>query len=192
MSHRCRLQSFLTLLVALATISAGACGRNGKADEPRSTDGIALPDTQAEPLPPREAPRPVLSPVADSIAGRLVFAPRGQRWFTAAARGKRLLVDIGRVDIDVRKDSARARGYEEAVRRLSPIPIGARFRVSGPWGADSAVLSSFSVWNGRIVGVLAVDGLADSLVRTVEPLPASALLTDSAVTAVTNSCKRNW
>lgn len=191
MSPRCTIQSPLALAIALVCTLVSACGGNGKADEAQKPDSVARLDTQAVSLPPREPPRPVLSPVADTIAQWLVFAPRGQQWFTAAARGKRLLVDIGRIDIEVRKDSARAAGYLEAVRRLSPIKVGARFRIAGPWGADSAVLSSFASWNGRIVGVLDVTGRADSLVRTVEPLPASALLTDSVVAPAVDSCQRD-
>lgn len=191
MSPRRTIQSPLALVAALGCTLLAACGGSGKAGEPPEADSVARLDTQAVALPPREPPTPLLSPVADTIAQWLVFAPRGQLWFTAAARGKRLLVDIGRIDIDVRKDSSRAAGYLEAVRRLSPIKVGSRFRIAGPWGADNAVLSAFAAWNGRIVGILDVTGHADSLVRAVEPLPASALLTDSTVVAVRDSCRRD-
>jgi hypothetical protein len=53
------------------------------------------------------------------------------------------------------------------------------------------VLTDFSTWNGRIVGVLNAGPRVDSLARTVEPLPASALRTDSAVVVATDKCKRD-
>ena len=148
---------------------------------------MVRPETLSTGKPTRLAP---LSPLADSIAERMVFPPRGQLRFTAAARGKRMLVDIGRVDIDV-KTEPRASAYVEALNRVSPIPVGSRFRLSGPWGSDSAVLKEFAVWNGRIVGVLAVSQRVDSLARTVEPLPAAASITDSTIESVADACKRD-
>jgi hypothetical protein len=188
MSHHSRLTS---IALAALLVSVAACDAKRAPAKTPPPDSVAVRDTPVTVPLQREAPRPTLSALADSIAEKLVFVPRGQVWFTAAARGKRMLVDIGRVDTDVRKDSARAKAYYEAVSRLSPIKVGTRFRLAGPWGADSAVLTDFSTWNGRIVGVLTTGPRVDSLARTVEPLPASALRTDSAVVAATNECKRD-
>jgi len=189
MSH---YRSFTPTILFVAAISvAAACDAKRAPAKTPAPDSVAVMDTPVTTLPTREPPRPALSPLADSIAEKLVFVPRGQIWFMAAARGKRMLVDIGRVDTDVRKDSVRAEAYLEAVRWLSPIPVGTRFRLAGPWGADSAVLTDFSTWNGRIVGVLGVGPRVDSLAKTVEPLPASALRTDSSVKVATNKCKRD-
>ena len=181
--RRRRCLAAATLLVALS------CRESEGAQHDVPRDSAQPLDTQTAKLPPREPPRPTLSPLADSIAERLVFAPRGQLWFTAAARGKRMLVDLGRVDANV-KEEPRASAYLEAVSRLSPLPIGTRFRLTGPWGADSAILSGFAVWNGRIVGVLRVSDHVDSLARTIEPLPAAAALADSAIVTANDSCKR--
>jgi hypothetical protein len=181
---RRRLLGAALLLVALA------CRESEGAQRDAQRDSAQPLDTQTAKLPPREPPRPTLSPLADSIAERLVFAPRGQLWFTAAARGKRMLVDIGRVDANV-KEEPQASAYLEAVRRLSPIPIGTRFRLSGPWGLDSATLSGFAAWNGRIVGVLTVSERVNALAKMIEPLPAAAAVTDSAVAVATDDCNRD-
>ena len=132
-----------------------------------------------------------LSPLADSLSTYLVFAPRTQRWFTAAGRGKRLLVDIGRADADVRKDSALFAAYREAARQLSPLPVGAHVRLFGPWGTDMASVTDFDVYNGRMVATLSVPSRVESIARHVEPLAAAALHTDSSVAPTTDTCKRD-
>ncbi|HKG93272.1 MAG TPA: hypothetical protein VKA84_15305 [Gemmatimonadaceae bacterium] len=143
----------------------------------RTTDSIAHLIATVR---PQRVPRPIahsgLSPLADSIATALVFAPRTETWFAAAARGKRMLVDIGRVDAEVRKDPARKQAYKEAVARLSRIRVGARLRLHGPWGAEDVTVAGFDTWNGRIVATLQLSPRVDSLARTVEPLPAAAQL----------------
>ena len=194
MSHAGKLR--LTIVALFGVAVAASCRDRHKPQAAPAGDTVAQLDTQTSSMalpdtltskPPKLAP---LSPLADSISERIVFPPRGQLWFTAAARGKRMLVDIGRVDLDV-KTEPRTSAYLEAVNRLSPIPIGSRFRLSGPWGSDSAVLKEYSVWNGRIVGVLSVAPRVDSLARTVEPLPAAAAITDSTVESVADNCKRD-
>jgi hypothetical protein len=189
MSHHRPFTLTIALVASLAF--AAACETKRAPAKTPPPDSVAVVDTSAPPLLPREPARPALSPLADSIADKLVFVPRGQVWFTAAARGKRLLVDLGRVDTDVKKDTARAEAYLEAVRRLSPIPVGTRFRLAGPWGADSAVLTDFASWSGRIVGVLGVGPRVDSIAKNVEPLPVSALRVDSFPAPVTDNCKRD-
>ena len=192
MSHAGKLR--ITVVALFGAAVAASCRDRHKTPTAPPADTIAQLDTQTAKVVASDttAPKapPALSPLADSIADRMVFPPRGQLWFTAAARGKRMLVDIGRVDMDV-KTEPRLSAYLEAVKRLSPIPLGARFRLSGPWGADSAVLKEFASWNGRIVGVLEVAPRVDSLARTVEPLPAAAAITDSVVESVTDSCRRD-
>lgn len=149
------------------------------------------PDTARAPehLPP--ARHVTLSPLADSIAQRITFAPRIQTWFTAAARGKRMLVDIGRVDLVLGSDPARRGAFEEAVAKLAPLPVGTRLRLAGPWGADEVKVSGYGVWNGRVVAKLDVPPRVDSLARRVEPLAAAAERTDSAVASLTSACARD-
>ncbi|MFL5575788.1 MAG: hypothetical protein ACJ79S_07470 [Gemmatimonadaceae bacterium] len=134
------------------------------------------PDSASRPAAPAAAPLPPLSPLADSLSGVLVFAPRTQTWFIAAARGKRMLVDLGRVDADVRKSPERLAAYKEAVAGRAPVPVGSRFRLRGPWGREEVTLAAFDVWNGRIVGVVRGSPTLDSLARHRDPLAASAEL----------------
>jgi len=139
---------------------------------------------------------PALSPLADSIAQSLVFLPRNQKWFTAAARGKRMLIDLGRVDVEVRKDSARAHAYREAVASRSPLALGSHLRLHGPWGADDVEIAGFDTWNGRIVAVLRAPAHVDALARRVEPLPAAARIAETETAATqtpvaTPSCARD-
>jgi hypothetical protein len=131
-----------------------------------------------------------LSPLADSIAATLVFELKTQRLFLAASRAKRVLLDIGRVDAPL-KTPQRQRAFEEAVKVLSPVRIGDRFRLHGAWGQDDATVQSFDSWNGRIVGVLAVTPHVDSLAKAKMALVALAVRADSATPAAADSCERD-
>src|SRR5688572_27586875 len=157
----------------------------------RGSIDSALAATQRR-VRPRARARPrVLPPLADTIAEKLVFPPVTQGWFLAAARGKRMLVDIGRVDTEVRRDPARLAAYKLAVDARSPFPTGTRFRLRGPWGADDAVVNGFDTWNGRIVATIETSPRVDSLAAITEPLPATAQLVDSASEALSDtSCVR--
>ena len=131
-----------------------------------------------------------LPPLADSIAATLVFELKTQRNFVAASRAKRVLVDLGRVDAPL-KTPQRQRAFQEAVKVLSPVHIGDRFRLHGPWGQDDATVQSFDQWNGRIVGVLAATPHIDSLAKQKAPLVALAVRADSAMPPVVDSCERD-
>lgn len=126
----------------------------------------------ARPVIPAPPPR---SPLADSLAGLLVFAPRPQTWFVAAARGKRMVVDVGRIDAGLGRDPKLRAAFEEAAASITPFPAGTRFRLRGPWGASDATVTGFDTWNGRIVATLDVPPKLAALARHTEPLIASAL-----------------
>jgi hypothetical protein len=122
-----------------------------------------------------------LSPLADSIANSLVLVPRDRAWFTVASRGKRMLVDIGRIDIVLARDSVTRAAFLEAVSRLSPLPIGSALRLRGPYDlVEEARIKGFDVWNGRIVARLEVSKILDSLARAEDMLPATAVRVDTA------------
>lgn len=158
-------------------LSAGVGSLGGSIDS-------ALAATARRIRPASRARLKALPPLADSIADKLVFPPVTQGWFLAAARGKRMLVDIGRVDIEVRRDPAKLAAYKLAVDARSPFPTGTRFRLRGPWGADDATISGYDTWNGRIVATLETTPRVDSMAKTIEPLPATAQLVDSASDAL--------
>jgi hypothetical protein len=130
-----------------------------------------------------------LSPLGDSIAEKLVFPPVTQSWFIAAARGKRMLIDIGRVDMEVRRDPAKLAEYKRVVEARTPFPAGTHFRLRGPWGSDDATITGFDTWNGRIVAVIETAERVDSLARLIEPLPATAQLVDSTTESSDDECR---
>lgn len=131
-----------------------------------------------------------LSPLADSIAATLVFELTTQRDFIAASRAKKIFMDIGRVDAPL-KTPPRLKAFDEAVKVLSPVRVGDRFRLHGAWGQDDATVESFDQWNGRIVAVLAVPAHVDSLAKGKLPMVALAVRADSALPAVVDSCERD-
>ena len=153
----------------------------------RGSIDSALAATVRRNRPAARARPKTLPPLADSIGDKLVFPPVTQGWFMAAARGKRMLVDIGRVDVEVRRDPARLAAYKLAVEARTPFPPGTRFRLRGPWGADDATIEGFDTWNGRIVATVKTSPRVDSLAKSVEPLPATAQLVDSASEALTDT-----
>jgi hypothetical protein len=183
------------LLVGAFTVLAVGCATSDVKATTDSAD-VATVDT-APPAPVatsrRSAPRatlPQMSRTADSLLPYLVFVPVGQAWFTAAVRNKRMLVDIGRVDIDVRKDSARAAGYREAVEKRATVPLGTIFRLRGAWGAFDVKATEVDVWDGRIVLRVTGPPALDSIVRAISPVVATAFRTDSATSASADSCDR--
>ena len=138
-----------------------------------------------------------LPPLADSIAETLMFPPTTEQWFTGASRGKRLLVDIGRVDANLRVpktrdiDSTRLKAFRQALENRANIRKGDRFRLRGPWGEDDAIVREYDVWNGRIVAVLDAPKRVDSLAAIKEPLPVSAQLVSEAHASVDEDCQRD-
>jgi hypothetical protein len=143
------------------------------------------------PLEPPVTPRHTLSPLSDTISQYLVFAPTVETWFLAAARGKRPLLDLGRVDTDLRKDPHRRAAYLDAVRALTPFPVGTRFRLRGAWGGDDVTVSGFDVWNGRIVATLTAPKNVDSLARASTQWIAAAERTDSLTPPAVDTCQRS-
>ena len=135
----------------------------------------AAPPGPRPQLPPR-APR--LSPLADSISRQTVFVARDVQWFTAGARGKRMLVDIGRVDAKV-KTPEQIAAVREVAARYAPLRQGDKLRLAGPWGTSDVTVSGFSVWSGRVVATLDAPKVVDSLARKVEPLVAAAVRVDT-------------
>ncbi len=128
-------------------------------------------------LPALVAAQSVARSSADSVRPYLVFAPAGESWFVVASRGKRMLLDIGRVDLEVRKDSALAQAYREAAAAASPVPVGTTFTVRGPWGTEQVRATALDTWNGRIVLVLSGSLAMDSAAQAKAPVTASAFRT---------------
>ena len=176
-------------IAGCALVLATASGAPAQAAPKAASKPAANPASKAPAKPAsKAAAKPVAAPwradsirpgtimraVADSIAERTTFAPVGQAWFVAAVRGKRLLLDIGRVDMEVRKDSSRARAYRLAIPAHSTVPVGARFRLRGAFGDIEAAVTGYDVWASRVVATLALPPHLDSLARRADRLTASA------------------
>jgi hypothetical protein len=131
-----------------------------------------------------------LSPLADSLARFLVFVPITQRWYAAASRGQRLVVDIGRVDTVIGDNPVRQAAYREAVAKLAPVVTGERLRLRGPWGSDDVTVSGFDAWSGRIVATLKAPAHIDSLARARDWLPAVAVRSDAPAEPRRATCER--
>ncbi len=185
--------AFLSLTAAACTGNAGSTSDSAAALDPDSlpADATLAPPAALDLPPEPTTPAAPLSPLADSIAGYLVFEPVTQRWFVSAARANRLLLDIGRVDTEVRRDSARARAYRLAVAARSPFPVGMSVRVRSAWGTESATIAGFDTWNGRIVATLRGAPQAAALAAATDPMTASAERVDSSVVASPGACARD-
>ncbi len=134
--------------------------------------------------------QPRLSQLADSIGRRLVFMTYGQRSHVAAARGGRLLLDLGRVDHRVETPAERT-AYLDAVSALAPVQVGERFRISAMWGAEDARITGFDVWNGRVVAVLEGSARADSAVRSRSDVVAVAARAGDFSAPKSSDCDRS-
>lgn len=184
-------------LVAALAIGTAACG--GGAGDNRSESGAASPaDSAARHTADSAAAMAAahdtamahrLSPSADSIAPYLVFAPAGERQFVVAVRNSQWLLDIGRMDLDVRKDSAKARAFREAAPVLSPVAPRAVFRLWWAKGAEDVVVDSFFVYNGRIVLRVYGSTALDSVARAKGSPTAFAVRADSATPPVATACE---
>lgn len=171
--------SQLAVIVDSATLKQGT-SQQGTASGANQTRGQGTDCCQTIQHLHHHGDRP-LSPVADSIASRLVFVPTDRSWFPVASRGHHMLVDIGRVDLTLKTDSASRAGYVEAVTRLSPIPVGAVLRLRAPYSIDEQVkVVGFDIWRGRIVAKVSASHLLDSLAKAEDWLPAVAIRTDTA------------
>ena len=187
-------------LLAVALVAAAACG--GKSPAPGGAKGSGAPvvvadsasrqskDSAAAMAAVRDtATARRLSPSADSVAPYLVFIPREERVLVAASRNKRLLLDVGRMDLDVRKDSTKLRAFREAAQVLSPIPLRSIFHLQWAQGGEDVVADSFAVYNGRIVMTLFGSPALDTAARGKAAMVALATRADSAQPPVATTCE---
>jgi len=170
--------SQLAVVVDSATLKQGSPTQQGSATK-GGTQGGGAPSSCCALHLHHHGEQP-LSPAADSIANGLVFVPVDRAWFQVASRGKHMLVDIGRIDLTLKSDSATRAAYQEAVTRLSPLPLGTLLRIRAPYGIDEQVkITGFDSWHGRIIAKLSVSHLLDSLARAEDMLPATATRIDT-------------
>jgi hypothetical protein len=107
---------------------------------------------------------PALTEAEQQIADGVVFAPRVTERFLVAARKKRLLVDVGRVDL-AKLDAQQLATLRRVSARIGPFSGVTHLRVRGTWGEETDSIVGYDVWNGRAVAVLAASPAADSLLK---------------------------
>ena len=129
-------------------------------------------------------PRREWGAIEDTLVRFSVFAPATQTTYLAAVRARRVLVDIGRVDLDMKDKPERLDALKRVAAQLSPIAPGATFRLRHAWGTEDARVSGYDVWNRRLVATLEVSPFLDSLARTTPTLVAAAELMTADSTAV--------
>ncbi|HEU4719930.1 MAG TPA: hypothetical protein VFS59_01100, partial [Gemmatimonadaceae bacterium] len=137
----------------------------------------------------RATPKPrALTDAEQRVADGIVFAPSVTERFIVAARNKRLLVDVGRVDLEIKQDADLLELVRRVTARTGPLSRVAHVRVRGTWGEETDSIVGYDVWNGRAVAVLQASARADSLLKRNLPLVGVATRAlASADTAVTPS-----
>lgn len=136
--------------------------------------GLAASAAPVSAQAPATSVDPLAAPMADSLAPLLVFPPATQRWFVAASRNGRLLLDVGRVDADTKKRPDRLPVIAALAAARGTVRRGDAFLLRGSWGREVARVTGFEVWNGRIVATLDVSAAADSAAKAKAPAVASA------------------
>jgi hypothetical protein len=121
-----------------------------------------------------------LSDAEQRVADRIVFAPRNAERFVVASRNKRLLLDVGRVDLDVKGKSEDLALVRRVAARIGPLAGATHVGVHGSWGAETDSITGYDVWNGRAVAVLHVEPRTDSLLRRGASLVGVATRAPSA------------
>jgi hypothetical protein len=113
---------------------------------------------------------PVLTDEEQRVADGIVFAPKTAERFLVAARNKRLLLDLGRVDLEGKQTPEMLALVRKVSARVGPLARSARVRVHGTWGEETDSIVGYDVWNGRAVAVLGVEPRTDSLLKRSAPL----------------------
>jgi hypothetical protein len=127
-------------------------------------------DTTNVAAPRRVARVPLLSDEEQRVADGIVFAPRTAERFLVAARNRRLLLDLGRVDLEVKQNPELLALVRKVSARVGPLARSTQVRVRGTWGDETDSIVGYDVWNGRAVAVLGVSSRTDSLLRRNAPL----------------------
>lgn len=128
---------------------------------------LVVPPQQGDTgTPHRVTPKlPTLTDAEQRIADGVVFAPRVTERFLVASRKKRLLVDVGRVDL-AKLDAEQLATLRKVSARIGPLSNVTHLRVRGSWGEETDSIVGYDVWNGRAVAVLAASPGTDSLLKT--------------------------
>jgi hypothetical protein len=177
----------IRLLHLFALLGASACAADSRAA--RVPDRLADRTVATVEVAPPEAPvaafvaqqgdtgarhvtlKPrVLTDAEQRVADGIVFAPGMIERFVVASRAKRLLLDIGRIDLEAKLDAPQLALVRRVAGLVGPLSRVAFVRVQGSWGQEIDSIAGYDVWNGRAVAVLVPSPRADSLLRKGAPL----------------------
>jgi len=141
----------------------------------RPTNATASVEQQGDTGARRATPKPrLLTDDEQRVADGIAFAPSPIERFFVAARNKRLLVDVGRVDLETKQDARQLALVRRVAARVGPLSRVTHVRVRGRWGEEVDSIAGYDVWNGRVVAVLAPSATADSLLKKGATLVAVA------------------
>jgi hypothetical protein len=175
------------LLPLLALLGATACASDSRAarvpvrdvDRSAAKAPMTTSTTKADPMVAQQGdtaarratlkPR-LLSEEEQRVADGIAFAPSISERFLVAARNKRLLLDLGRVDLETKQDARQLALVKRVAARVGPLSRVTHVRVRGRWGEEVDSIAGYDVWNGRVVAVLAPSATADSLLKKSAPL----------------------
>ena len=186
-------------IVLIAGVAASACATDSRAARVPPRDSVApgameMPATTVVPQQGdtgarrAAAKRRVLTEAEQRVADGIVFAPTITERFLVAARNKRLLVDVGRVDLQVKQDAELLSLVRRVSGRIGPLSQVTHVRVRGSWGEETDSIVGYDVWNGRAVAVLQPAAVTDSLLKRNLPLVGVATrVRPSADSATTQS-----
>ena len=183
-------RSTIRLLSILALFGASACATDSRAarvparDAERApasasttgqADAAATVAQQGDTVARRATLKPrLLTEEEQRVADGIVFAPSMIERFVVAARNKRLLLDLGRVDLETKPDAQQLALVKRVAARVGPLARVTHVRVRGRWGEEVDSIAGYDVWNGRVVAVLRPSATADSLLKKGAPLVAVA------------------
>lgn len=169
--------------LSLACCSAWACAGDARAvrTPPRDTVAILAPaETVSAALLLAQrgdsavrratAKARALTDAEQRVADGIVFVPSPTERFVVAARNKRLLVDVGRVDLEIKKDAELLALVRRVSERVGPLARVSHLSVRGTWGEETDSIVGYDVWNGRAVAVLKPTARTDSLLKKSIPL----------------------
>jgi hypothetical protein len=170
-------------LLLLACAGAWACADGSRTARKPPRDSVAMPASaetvsaalllaqRTDTVARRTTPKPrALTDAEQRVADGIAFAPIPTERFVAAARNKRLLVDVGRVDLELRKDAELLALVRRVTERVGPLANVTHLHVRGTWGEETDSIVGYDVWNGRTVAVLKPSAYADSLLKRGLPL----------------------
>ncbi len=184
-------RSTIRLLSTFALLGASACASDSRAarvpprdvervapsahSSDRPTNATASVEQQGDTAARRATPKPrLLTDDEQRVADGIAFVPSPIERFFVAARNKRLLVDVGRVDLETKQDARQLALVRRVAARVGPLSRVTHVRVRGRWGEEVDSIAGYDVWNGRVVAVLAPSATADSLLKKGAALVAVA------------------